>query len=87
MSTAADIRQVTNSLDPLRPPTAPASDIAQVKKEIVSIRSPNLLVIQIALVILLLCLIVYLFFPINYAHPIVILLSSVGLAVGIFLKK
>lgn len=87
MATAQEIRQVTNTLDPLRPPTAPVSDIAQVKKEILSLKSPNLLVIQIALVILLLCLIVYLFFPINYAHPTVILLSSVGLAVGIFLKK
>jgi hypothetical protein len=87
MGTAQEIRQVANSLNPLRPPTAPASDIAQVKKDIVSTHGPNLLVIQIALVILLLCLIVYLFFPINYAHPIVILLSSVGLAVGIFLKK
>lgn len=87
MGPAQDIRQVTNSLNPLRPPTAPASDIAQVKKEIINIRSPNLLVIQIALVILLLCLLVYLFLPMNYAHPIVFLLSSVGLAVGIFLKK
>jgi len=87
METANQIRQTTNSLHPLRPPTAPASDIEIAKKKIITMQSPNLLVIQIALVIMMLCLLVYMFLPDNYAHPIVILLASVGLAVGIFLKK
>lgn len=87
METANQIRQTTKSLEPLRPPTAPRSDIEQTKKSIISIRSPNLLVIQIALVILMLCLLTYLFLDAKYAHPMVILLTSVGIAVGFFLKK
>ena len=87
METANQIRQTTSSLHSLRPPTAPASDIARVQKDIVSTTTPNLLVIQIALVILLLCLLVYFFLPMNYAHPIAVLLLSVGFAVGIFLNK
>lgn len=87
METAKQIRDTSNSLNPLRPPTAPASDIARVKKDIVAISKPNLLVVQIALATILVCLLMYLVLPANYAHPVAVLLLSVGFAVGIFLTK
>ena len=87
MESANQIRETSNSLTPLRPPTAPANDIARVKKEIVAIKTPNLLVIQVALATILVCLLMYLILPANYAHPVAVLILSVGFAVGIFLTK
>lgn len=81
------IDKVTKSLKPMRPPTAPAEDIHKERRAILQGSGPNFLVFQIALVILLMCLLVYVFVPPTYAHGIVVLLLSVGIAVGIFLKK
>lgn len=78
---------VTASLKPMRPPTAPASDIAREQSAIVHSSAPNMLLVQIALALVLISLLVYVFVPLQYAHSIVFLLMSVGIAVGIFLKK
>lgn len=81
------IAAVTATLKPMRPPTAPADDINKERNGILRGSAPNFLLLQIALVILLICLLVYVFVPAQYAHGIVFLLLSVGIAVGIFLTK
>ena len=78
---------VTEAVKPMRPPTAPAEDINKERSAILRGSSPNFLLFQIALVILLVCLLVYVFVPVEYAHGIAFLLLSVGIAVGIFLTK
>lgn len=90
-STAANfqsIREVSDSLTPLRPPTQPSSDIEAERKLILNRRGTvDLLVAQIALFIVSLCLVVYLILPAGVAHPIAFLILSVGIAVGIFLSN
>jgi hypothetical protein len=81
------IAQVTASIKPMRPPTAPAEDIHKERSAILRGSAPNFLLFQIALVILLICLLVYAFVPAEYAHGIAFVLLSVGIAVGIFLTK
>lgn len=81
------IREVTESLRPFRPPTAPASDIAMTRKAIRESSAPNLLLLQILLGLLVLCLLGYALLPLSIAHGIAVLLLSVGIALGFFLKK
>lgn len=82
-----DIRKVSDSLKPMRPPTAPSSDIENERKAIVSVVQKNFLLIQISLFIILACLIVYMLVPAPYSHNIAFLLLSVNIAVGFFLWK
>jgi len=81
------IAAVTQTLKPMRPPTAPADDIQKEKRALSESSAPNFLLFQVALVVLLICLLIYLFVPAQYAHGIVVLVLSVGIAVGIFLTK
>jgi hypothetical protein len=81
------IKEVSDSLKPMRPPTAPASDIAQARKSILTSSAPNFLVIQVALATVVLSLLGYLLLPVNVAHGVAVLLLSSAVAVGIFLKK
>jgi hypothetical protein len=81
------VKDLVDTLKPLRPPTAPASDLATVRKDILASSAPNFLLIQVQLVLVILCLMVYAFLPLNYAPGISLLLLSVGVAVGIFLWK
>lgn len=81
------VKSVVDSLKPLRPPTAPASDLAIERKAILDSSSPNFLLIQVELAIVILCLLVYAFLPLEVAPGLAILLLSVGVAVGIFLRK
>ena len=80
------MKQVLDSLKPMRPPVA-GSEINAERKRILETSQPNMLVIQIALAIAVLSLLVYIVMPAEYAHIVVFLLLSVGVAVGIFLKK
>ncbi len=82
---ATAIQSVTKSLPKSRAPII-TSQIQSEKKRIES-SQPNMLVLQLAVIMTLLSLLVYVFVPIAYAHTIVFLLLSVGVAVGIFLKK
>jgi hypothetical protein len=85
---AATAIQATNKqLRVPRPKTATEDAINKERREIVHSKRPSLLVLQVALVTLVLCLLVYLFIPANYAHGVALLVLSVGIAVGIFLKK
>lgn len=81
------IKDVSDSLKPFRPPTAPASDIAQARKSILNSSAPNFLLIQIALALVVLTLLGYLLLPLTAAHGSAILLLASGIAVGIFLMK
>lgn len=81
------IREVNESLKPMRPPTAPASDIAMSRKAILASSAPNILLLQILLGILVLCLVGYAMLPLNVAHGVAVILLAVGIALGIFLKK
>ena len=83
---ATAIKQVSDSLKPMRAPVA-GSQINIERKRILESSQPNMLVVQIALAIAVLSLLVYIVIPAEYAHMIVFLLLSVGIAVGIFLKK
>lgn len=87
VSESFTIKDAVDSLKPLRPPTAPADDLAAERKEILESSAPNFLLIQVELAILILCLLTYLFIPLEYAHGLAVLLLSVGVALGIFLWK
>ena len=87
-SSAIDaIKEVTNSLKPLRPPTAPSSDLEKERKEITSLAKQNLYFIQIALFLVVLSLLSYIMFPLDAANLIAFALLSVGIATGFFLRR
>jgi len=81
------IQATVDSLKPLRPPTAPASDLARERKAIVESSAPNFLLIQVELAVVILCLLAYLVLPMEVAPGVALLGLSVGVAVGIFLWK
>lgn len=81
------IQELVDELKPLRPPTAPASDLAIARKDIQESSAPNFLLIQVELAIVILCLLAYAFLPLEMAPGLAVLLLSVGVAVGIFLWK
>ena len=81
------IRNVSDSLKPMRPPTAPDSDIERERVAILTLVRKNMLLIQISLFVVFLCLLTYLLVPTTYAHNVVFLLLSVNIAIGFFLWK
>jgi hypothetical protein len=81
------LKDLVQTLKPLRAPTAPASDLSIVRKGILESSSPNFLLIQVELAILILCLLAYSFLPLQYAQGAAVVILSVGVAVGIFLWK
>ena len=84
---AKAIQETNKQLRVPRPKTATEDEITRERKAIVRTKTPSLLVLQVALVTIVLCLLVYVFAPAKYAHGIALLVLSVGIAVGIFLKK
>lgn len=85
---ASTIKAATDSLRVPRPPVAgSAKDIEIERKKLLESSKPDMLIIQIALAVVVLCLLVYIIVPAEYAHILAFLLLSVGVAVGIFLKK
>lgn len=85
---ANTIKSVTESIRIPRPPVAgSAKDIETERKKLLESSKPDMLIIQIALAVVVLCLLVYVIIPAEYAHILAFLLLSVGVAVGIFLKK
>lgn len=81
------VKDLVDTLKPLRPPTAPASDLEQARRAVLESSAPNFLLIQVELAIVILCLLTYAFLPLESAPGISVLLLSVGAAVGIFLWK
>jgi sensor c-di-GMP phosphodiesterase-like protein len=81
------IQDVSKSLTPFRPPTAPASDIEIERKAIASVNNQKLLMIQVALFIAVLVLLSYVLLSTDTAHLVALLLIAVGIATGFFLRK
>ncbi len=84
---AGAIQELNKRLRVPRPKTATEAEINKERKAIVRTNTPSLIVLQVALATVVLCLLVYVFVPAKYAHGIALLILSVGIAVGIFLKK
>jgi len=83
---ADEIEKTKESLKPLRPPTAPASDMEKERREITEIAKRNLFFIQVALFLVVLAMLGYIVFPLDSANLIAFALLSVGVAMGFFLK-
>lgn len=81
------LKDVSDSLTPFRPPTAPAEDIEKEKRKIVKGGGPNFLFLQVVVTTIALSLICYVFLPVPYAQLLSFLMLSVAVAVGIFLWK
>jgi hypothetical protein len=86
-ATYNELKETVDTLKPLRPPTAPADDIAKERKGILHADGRSLLFIQVVLVLVILVMLTYMFIPVDYSHYIAFLLVSVGIAVGFFLMK
>lgn len=85
-STGKQLKEMVDSLETLRPPTAPADDLAK-ERRIILTPSKKILLAQIALFSLLLALLAFFFLPNTYAQFVAFLVLCVGVAVGIFLSK
>lgn len=81
-----DMKDITSALKPKRPPTSPASDIEQERRAILAVSNKKMLFIQIALFLVVLSMLIYLFVPSDYAHSMVFLLLCVGISSGFFLR-
>ena len=81
------LREVSKSLTPLRPPTAPESDIEIERQKILNLQANRLLFIQIALALVVFALITYMTFPVDIAHGVAFILLSLGISFGFFLRK
>jgi hypothetical protein len=84
---AAALQTTAQGLRGIRPPVAGSRDIEAEKRKLLQGSKPNMLLIQVAIAVTVLALLVYLLVPVQYAHPIAFLLVSMGIAVGIFLRK
>jgi hypothetical protein len=81
------MKSVNNSLQPLRPPTVTSDSAMERRKLMLETSAPNMLLFQISLVILLLCLLSYVFLTPPASYYLSFLLLTVGIALGIFLRK
>ena len=81
------IKNVSDSLKPMRPPTAPSSDLEIERKKIIELQAPHFLFIQIVLGLLVTALISYVVLPAEYAHGIAFLLLSMAISFGFFLRR
>ena len=81
------VKGVSDSLKPMRPPTAPNSDLEIERKKIINAQAQSLLFIQIALALLVAALVSYMVLPADYAHGIAFLLLTVAISFGFFLRK
>jgi ABC-type multidrug transport system fused ATPase/permease subunit len=84
---AKELEEVTKSLTPFRPPTAPSSDLEIERKAILAISQKDMFFIQIALFLAVLSLLAYIVLPTDYAHGLALLFLSVAISFGFFLRK
>jgi hypothetical protein len=83
---AAAIKKATDGLKPMRPPVA-GSELQIERRHLLETSKPNMLLIQVALAVAVLSLLGYATMSAERAHIFAFLLLSVGIAVGIFLRK
>lgn len=79
------LTQTIQDLKPMRSETAPGSELEKERKKIIDLSYWKTRVVQVALLTVLVCLVVYLVVPVPLAHGIAFLIACVGIAVGIFL--
>jgi hypothetical protein len=84
---AKQFQDTMKSLAPMRPPTAPASDLEGERKAILSFAQKDMFFIQIALFLAVLSMLGYLILPTDYAHSIALLLLTVAISFGFFLRR
>lgn len=82
-----EIEKTTQSLKPMRPPTSPGSDLEIERKAILSFAQKDMFFIQIALFLAVLSMLGYLILPTQYAHNIALLLLTVAISFGFFLRR
>jgi hypothetical protein len=81
------LKEVKSSLNTMRPPTAPSSDLEKERKAILLIGTQDLFFIQFSLFLLILVFLSYLTLPTDTAHVLSFLLLSVGISIGFFLTR
>jgi hypothetical protein len=81
------VKNTSDLLKPHRPPTQPVSDLADMRRSILTATAKNLHLIQVALFTILLALLTYLLIPVDYAHGIAFLTLCVGTSIGIYLAR
>lgn len=81
------MKEIVDSLRPMRPPTSPKSDIEAERKAIVDIVTQNILLLQIALFAVFVALLTYVILPASYAHGVSFLVLCVAVAAGFFLAQ
>lgn len=84
---AKELEDVTKSLKPFRPPTAPSSDLEKERKAILAISQKDMFFIQIALFLAVLSLLAYIVLPTDSAHGLALLFLTVAISFGFFLRK
>ncbi len=82
-----EIRKTNESLKPMRPPTAPSSDLEKERREITEIAKRNLFFVQAALFLVVLAMLSYFVFSLDTANLIAFALLCVGIAMGFFLRR
>ena len=87
MNAATRMKQVTDSIRRPRQPVAPRKDIDEERQRIMSITEKRVQLLQVALITVLVCMVVYIVLPIGIAHGVAFLTACVGVAVGIFLTS
>ena len=86
-SAAVKLKEVSDSLKPMRAATAPSSDLEKERKAILSIETRDLFFIQFSLFLLVLVFLAYFTLPTDTAHVLAFLLLSVGVSIGFFLTR
>ena len=81
------LEDTKKAMKPLRPPTAPADDLSLERQLILYGPKVDMLMIQIALFLIVLSLLSFLFLDSVTAQGITFLLLSTGVALGFFLRK
>jgi preprotein translocase subunit SecF len=84
---ANKLKETTNAMQRPRQPTAPRKDIVEERQRVLSLSEARIKVVQVALLTVLVCMVVYLVLPFDWAHGVAFLVACVGIAVGIFLTS
>jgi hypothetical protein len=81
------IQTTGQALKPLRAKTAPADDLERERRAISRDAQESLLLVQLALFLVFLSLLSYVVLPRDWANGISVLLLSVGIGSGFFLRR